>query len=260
VTTAPRRWHRLDGVRNFRDLGGYEAAGGSTVRWNAVYRSDALAKLSDQDLEHLSGLNIGLVCDFRSAEERARKPNRLPPHDPPETLHLAIRPEATSPLEQRIFAGRIWDKAGWGNAGVSDTRRVMCRFYRSYVTDHAEQYGAMLRRLAAPGNHATLLHCAAGKDRTGVAAAIVLRALGVAAEQVAADYQLTNRAFGAWSDQPWAAGLPKAVGAVVEAHPDYLQAAFAAIDELHGCFEDYLRDGLGLSDADRGLLRGALLE
>src|SRR5262245_46756760 len=83
-----RRHVVLDGAQNFRDLGGYATEDGRTVRWGLLYRSDNLARLSDADLERLHELGIKLVCDFRSAEEKAEEPDRLPSEDPPAVAEL----------------------------------------------------------------------------------------------------------------------------------------------------------------------------
>ena len=173
---------------------------------------------------------------------------------------LTISPRANGELEELMRVGRIWDKIDATDISAEDTRQVMCRFYRSYVRDHTEEYGRLLKHLAEAGGRPALVHCAAGKDRTGVAAALLLRTLGVTHDQIHEDYQLTNRGVGAWGRAMHEGELPHHISIVISAHPDFLTAALEAMDELCGSFEGYLREALGVSDHLRDDLRGALLE
>ncbi len=255
-----KRWLELDGATNFRDIGGYRAADGRCVKWGMVYRSDRLSRLTERDLARLSELGLKQLFDLRTPEEQASQPNRLPDGDPPEVMALPISPQANGELEELMRVGRIWDKINATDISADDTRQVMCRFYRSYVVDHTAEYGSFLRRLAEAGQHPALVHCAAGKDRTGVAAALVLRTLGVSRGQILDDYQLTNRVAGAWGREMHDGELPAHISVVIAANPDFLTAALEAMDQLCGSFEAYLREALGVSDDLRDELRGALLE
>ncbi len=255
-----KRWLPLEGATNFRDIGGYQADDGRRVKWGMVYRSDRLSRLTERDLAQLSQLGLKQLFDLRTPEERANQPNRLPDTDTPEVTTLTISPEANGELEELMRAGRIWEKIDATDISADDTRQVMCRFYRSYVVDHTAEYGSFLRRLAEAGRHPALVHCAAGKDRTGVAAALVLRTLGVSHGQILDDYQLTNRVVGTWGRQMHHGELPAHISVVIGAHPDFLTAALDAMDEICGSFEGYLRDALEVSDDLREELREALLE
>jgi protein-tyrosine phosphatase len=255
-----RRWLSLEGATNFRDLGGYAAADGRKVKWGLVFRSDRLSRLTERDLEDLSRLNLKLLFDLRTPEEQKLQPSRLPAQDPPQVINLTISPRADTELEKLMRVGRIWDKLDATDISTHDTRRVMCRFYRSYVVDHTAEYGTFLKSLADIAKRPALVHCAAGKDRTGVAAALVLRVLGVSREQILQDYQLTNRLVDGWARRMHDGELPAHVRVVIEAQPDYLIAALEAMDEFRGAFEGYLREALGVSDQLREELRDALLE
>lgn len=255
-----KRWLPLEGATNFRDIGGYRADDGRSVKWGMVYRSDRLSRLTEHDLARLSELGLKQLFDLRTPEEQASQPNRLPVGDPPEVVPLPVSPEANGELEELMRVGRIWEKIDATDISAEDTRQVMCRFYRSYVVDHTAEYGSFLRRLAEAGRHPALVHCAAGKDRTGVAAALLLRVLGVSHAQILDDYQLTNRVVGTWGREMHDGELPAHVSVVIGANPDFLTAALEAMDRLCGSFEAYLREALGVGDDVRSELRAALLE
>ncbi len=255
-----RRWLPFEGANNFRDLGGYEAADGRTVRWAVIFRSGMLAKLTDRDLERLARLRLRLLCDLRSSEEQQKHPDRMPAEEPPEVINLTVWPKAVTELEVLIRSGRIWERLGATDLSADDTRQAMCGFYRSYVMDHTAEYGTLLKRLCKASSRPALIHCAGGKDRTGVGAALVLRALGVPNEQIVHDYQLTNRPVSEWANQAHDGDLPAHIQAVLRADPDFLLAAFDAIEQRHGSFDGYLRDALGVTDRERDELCTALLE
>lgn len=255
-----KRWQPLEGASNFRDLGGYEAADGRTVKWGMVFRSGMLARLTDGDLDHVSRLDIKFVTDLRTAEEQDRQPSRLPSENPPQVASLSIRPDAKTPAEKLLLTGRFWEAAEAGDLTPQDALRAMSAFYRSYARDHTRQYGDFLRHLGEAGNRPILVHCAAGKDRTGFAAALLLHLLGVSMEQILDDYLLSNRAVEAWLESHHGGTFPAPLRAAVQAHPDFLTASFEAIEEAHGSFEDYLSGALGVDAGLRERLCTSLLE
>ena len=249
--TDPRRRPSIDGESNFRDLGGYEAADGRRVRWGAVYRSGGLSRLTDAGVEDLAGLSLKVVCDFRSDEEREVYPSRLPADDPPAVAHLGIRPKEGAQMRDLVLSGK---------AKPEDVAAAYRSIYRAYVLDHAAQYADLFRYLGDAGSFPLVFHCAAGKDRTGVAAALILTALGVPRETILADYLLTNDVWryrgGGGVDT-----VPQELRETfVAARRDYLEAALGAVHEVHGTVDAYLRDALGVSESARGRLRDHLLE
>ncbi len=254
-----RRWLPFDGAGNFRDLGGYEGADGGRVRWGMAYRSDMLARLSDDDLRRLQGLAIRLVCDLRSEAEQLNHPSRLPEQDRPEVFSLTIWPQTENQAAELLRGAqfRLWEQAT--DITGEDARQVMCSFYRSYVAHNTGPYGAFLKRLCHHQHRPVLIHCAAGKDRTGVAAALLLRALGVSEDQVVEDYILTNNRVHKWTNKYRQDAPPAHVAAVLQADPDYIQAALEEIIRGYGSFDAYLREGLGISDSERDQLRQAFL-
>jgi protein-tyrosine phosphatase len=247
---TPVRHVPLNGTTNLRDLGGYPTSDGRKVRWRAIYRSSNLSQLTDDDLAVFGRLRIRTVCDFRGDEERAAAPSRLPTATPPRVVNLGIRPKVGGPLQEILRTGET--------RGI-DLRSLIIEAYRAYARDHAAQYRGLFAELIEGDNHPLLFHCAAGKDRTGFAAAIVLTALGVPRASVFEDYELTNHY---WKGPGTLSSKldPKVRAPLLAADPAYLEAAFAGIDATFGSTEAYFREGLGLDSRARERLRAQLLE
>lgn len=256
-----KRHLALEGAPNFRDLGGYATSDGRTVKWGELYRSDNLASLTDADLATVSGLGIELVCDFRAASEKQSEPDRLPATDPPEVAALEIGAESfiVKGLRERIQSG---DTEGL------DLRGMLIEGNRQFATTFAPQYAAMFERITKPGNLPALVHCTAGKDRAGFAAAMILSVLGVPRETVMEDFLLTNHYTAAATEKRLLMievfslfrADSEALRPLFGVEPAYLEAAFDAIDAKYGDFDTYRRDALGLDDAELEAFRTLALE
>ncbi|MCB1844773.1 MAG: tyrosine-protein phosphatase, partial [Halioglobus sp.] len=176
---ATERKLGMQGTPNFRDFGGYRTRDGRAVKWGFLYRSGQLSGLSDQDVSLLESLDIDLVCDFRRLEEQQGDPSRLPCARPPKVASLPIVPGSNS----RFFE-EVADSAGDPQAMFD----FMLEINRDFAEAQSDTYGRMFREILALQDARFLVHCAAGKDRTGFAAAIVLLALGVERDVVMRDY------------------------------------------------------------------------
>jgi len=255
-----RRHLALEGAPNFRDLGGYLAEDGRSVRWGMFYRSDNLSELTAADLEKLSSLGIRLVCDFRGPSEWTEHPDRLPAVDPPEVAHLEI-------WDESFDAGGIREAIVSGEFDV-DLRQMLIEGNRQFATRFADRYRDMFGRITEAENLPALVHCTAGKDRAGFASALILRTLGVPIETVYEDFLLTNHYTAAKIERTlWVVRMmslfrvdPERVRPVLGVEPAYLDAAFAAIDEHYGSFDAYRRDALGIDDAELVAFRDMALE
>ena len=255
-----RRHVALDGAENFRDLGGYATEDGRHVRWGLFYRSDELSELSDADLETLRRLGVRLVCDFRGESERREAPDRLPSAPAPAVAELEI-------WDASFDSGALRESLRRGELDV-DLRQLLIEGNRLFATRYADRYRAMFERLGDAANLPALVHCTAGKDRTGFAAALILRALGVPLETVYEDFLLTNHYTAAKIERTlWLVRLssffrldPERVRPVLGVERAYLDAAFAAIDAQHGSFDAYRREALGLDDARLAAFRALALE
>ena len=256
-----RRHVALEGAQNFRDLGGYATEDGHTVRWGLLYRSDNLSQLTDADLDKVHELGIKLVCDFRSAEEKAEEPDRLPAQDPPTVAELPIFDESFSPAEFR-------EKLTSGDLGDLDLRQALTDANRLFATRFAGQYKAMFERITQPEYLPAVVHCTAGKDRAGFASAVTLRTLGVPEETVYEDFLLTNHYTARKIERMlWTIRLfslfrvdPEQVRPVLSVERGYLAAAFDEIAKDYGSFDAYRREALGMDDAKTAAFRQLALE
>jgi protein-tyrosine phosphatase len=181
----------LEGARNVRDLGGLPTVDGRTTRNGVVIRSDNLQDLSHADVETLLGAGVRTVLDLRtSAEVELTGPGPLRGTDVTH-LHLDLIPHG---LDGRELVDRtIPDETAGEHA--------MDHVYIDYVKDSPDKVALALRALADPGNGAVVVHCAAGKDRTGVIVAIALSLVGVERDAVVADYALTDERIAAIRDR-----------------------------------------------------------
>lgn len=254
VVFNPKRALTLQGTSNFRDLGGYPAAGGKHVKWGRIYRSADISKLTDADLLALQSRHVALVCDLRGPQEVAQAPDRLPAG----TRRLAL-PAGSEHIDPRLLLG--------GSKNLD--RDSLMRAVYTNISFFKAKYKPMFDELLALDNgQALLFHCTAGKDRTGIGAALVLAALGVDRATILRDYAATDvywQAGRAQSLQRLAlAGLSaEAVNTVrplLAANPAYLAGTFAAIDRQYGSLDDYLAREMGLTPPKRQALRAKYLQ
>jgi protein-tyrosine phosphatase len=256
-----RRHVALEGAQNFRDLGGYTTEDGRQVRWGLLYRSDNLAHLTDADLERIRSMGIRLVCDFRSPEEKAEEPDRLPADDPPGVAALPIFDESFSPSDLR-------ERFSAGDLGDLDLRQTLTDANRLFATRFAAQYRTMLELLSQPENLPAVVHCTAGKDRAGFASAVILLTLGVPEESVYEDFLLTNHYTAQRIERTlWTIRLvslfrvdPEQVRPVLGVERGYLAAALDEIQKRYGSFDAYRREALGFDDAETQAFRELALE
>jgi protein-tyrosine phosphatase len=231
---------------NFRDLAENVTA---PLRRGVLYRSDHLGALGDEDARAIGALGIRRVLDFRGVDERTSAACRLPDV----AVHsLAIEPTIVQVISQLLDAGHPLSEAETV-AHMQDTYRG---FVRTSTHRFAEFFGHLLE-----SDEPTVFHCTAGKDRTGFAAALVLRALGVPEDQVLLDYLLTNERLApvAVSGSTWRLP-PEAAKVLYRVQPEFLQAAFEEIDARWGGVEAYVREGLGLGERERRRLHELYLQ
>ncbi len=180
IFAAPRPVELQGGI-NFRDLGGYITKTGRQVKWGKIYRSADISKLTDQDLVTLIALNLKMDCDLRGEKESEAAPDRLP-----EGVEYMLLPAGSENIGTATASYDRYMK------GIETADSFMRVFYAR--TDHlAKKYKPMFDALLKLGNdQALLFHCTAGKDRTGIGAALILYVLGVDEETILKDYELTN--------------------------------------------------------------------
>jgi len=256
VITAERRIP-LSGSVNFRDLGGYQTADGRRVKWGRIFRSDSLARLTEDDRIYLKDMGIKTVCDFRSPAEVEEGPDRLPEDGSINYVNLPIYDKEFAPthnLEQLRKGDASWLEDDF--------------FIKSYIRniDHfGPAWGTVFNCLVDDQNRPLVFHCTGGKDRAGQFAALLLLALGVPDETVIYDHGLTNVYIAGLVERIYArfadSGVPR----------EKLELWFTAskpgimglIDHLYSAYgspAEYIRTNVGLDEATLAQLADGLLE
>jgi protein-tyrosine phosphatase len=247
MSEVPARHLNLAGASNFRDLGGYPARNGSRIRWRQIFRSNHLGHLTDSDIEVVRGLGVRSAFDFRGSVERAEA-----------LCGLAEITVHSLPVEPTVVAALRAIAASGTPLSTVHATEVMRDSYRNYVQQNTPRFRTLFAYLLedrAP----LVIHCTAGKDRTGFACALILHTLGVPDPVISEDYLLTNRFYR--RDASSGSDLPDDVKQVLgSVQASFLGAAFEAIDAHYGDLENYLRDGLGLGAAERAKLEARYLE
>ena len=233
---------RLEGARNFRDVGGYRTEDGRTVRTGLVYRANKLSSLTDADLAKLTAANLTLDVDLRNASERSEDPDRIPEGVRYQVADVVGIGNGIGFHEfVPLTLGRaLVDAAVSGSSDIGQTvgYPFMVNFTGSDVAFHD-----LITAIATNPDGATVYHCSAGKDRTGWGTAILLTILGVPRDVISADFMASNTYL----------GRDDAV------ELSWLNAAFAQVDRLYGGMDAYVRDGLDIDQATIDALRAKLL-
>lgn len=235
----------VPGTYNFRDVGGLAAQNG-TVREGVLYRSDGLHRLGETGRAALRDLGVGIVIDLRDENEAAMMPDDLG------DLDLEV-------LRLPVFEG---SGASQGAAGIS-----LEALYERIVTQHASVVVAALREISSAGDSAVVVHCTAGKDRTGIVVALALLAVGVDRESVVVDYASTEANLaGEWLEEmvglvtrygvPDSPGLRTLMGGSPR---DAIEGAIEIVERDHGSVREYLLAS-GLSLADLAALETLLVD
>jgi protein-tyrosine phosphatase len=258
----------LQGGRNFRDLGGYQTTSGRKVKWGVLYRSGVMSGLTDQDHAYIKQLGIVQICDFRAIDERRSEPTNW------------------QAMGVHHYASVDYDDIGTGDLralflkpdlNADHVRQAMMQLYVVMLDRFVPHYTDMFARLVQ--NKAPLaFNCSAGKDRTGIAAALILSALGVSRETILADYALSDKivdfesvysnAVATAKREPdkskshdFITHLPPEIRSpLLKSDPTYLEAALHEIDKRFGSIEDYMEEQLGVSAAHRTILHDHYLD
>src|SRR5712675_2562922 len=247
MSETPARHFNLSGASNFRDLGGYRTRDGRAVRWRQIFRSNHLGHLTEADIEVLRPLGLKSAFDFRGTEERVAAICGL--------AEIAVHSLPIEPTVVAALRARLADGVPLSSADAVEVMRESYRNYARHDTPSFRALFALLLEDRAP----LVIHCTAGKDRTGFACALILHALGVPDDMIAEDYLLTNRFYR--RDHTASSDLPEEVKQVLaRVEASFLAAAFDAIRTDYGHLENYLSDGLGLGAGERAKLEARYLD
>lgn len=250
----------LASTPNFRDMGGLPASGGKTLRYGQLYRSEDFSNLSDTDVLLLQGLGVKLLCDVRSDSERRQHPNRWPAESA-NALNLNISADLRASHEAITHLLR-------GNPGVAQAEEAMRMTYRMFPKAFALRLAQLFDRILEAGHLPLVFHCAAGKDRTGFIAAILLTALGVERDAIYADYLLSRER---WKGERSEAAIrhyllplcdqepaAEVIQTLCQVRAEYLNAAFDEIEQRYRSTDDYL-ELIGLDARAKERLQALLL-
>jgi protein-tyrosine phosphatase len=242
-----RRLLGLEGASNFRDLGGYPGRDGRPLRWRRVFRSDHLGHLTAADRGVLESLQLRRAFDFRGGEERTAQAYALPGVI---QYSLAIEPTVAQQVHRLNEAG----------IALTPERMVglMEDLYRHLINDQAARFAEWFAHLL-DDDSPLVFHCTAGKDRTGLAAALFLLALGVPLHTIEQDYLLTNDVY----RRPSSVGhdiAHETLAVLWSVRSGFLQAALAAIEDDHGGIDRYLEQRMKLTTSARERLARLYLQ
>jgi len=239
---AVSRSFTFDGVFNFRDIGGYAGLDGRPVRWRRVFRSDSVHRVAAAELP---ALGVRTVLDLRRPHEIERDGRVV---DYPGLRYHHIHPDHPE-----------WHLSDYDQA--AGLERFIADRYRELADTGLAGIGAALKVIADPASGPVLVHCVAGKDRTGVVCALTLSLVGVADDDVADDYSLSTAAserFSAWirTTVPATADLP---APYMSSPAAAMHLFLAELRERHGSVEDYVARA-GVTASEIAALRAHLLE
>lgn len=252
VTRHPRRLVSLDAVHNFRDLGGYPAGGGRSTKWRTLFRADGLYRLTAADLDVVRQLSLRTVLDLRTEEELDLR-GRFPFEYHPVTFHHVP----------------VMDSTWSGMPQIEVTDRDPAEFlewaYLDMLATSPERFARAFEHLCEPEVLPAVFHCAAGKDRTGVLAMMVLGALGVPDDVIVADYALT--AEGMQRMHEWARReapelserMKDTPSAFLAAVPEAMQRVLRVVNERHGSVREMVLH-LGVAPASIERLEASMLD
>jgi protein tyrosine/serine phosphatase len=254
TTDAPERTITLEGTFNARDIGGYSTVTGQQVRWRRILRAGHLHRLTARDITTLSEIGVRTVCDLRSDTELEwTGTGPLHEHGVVTHVHHSFLGRDAQEYDARFPAERSARRAMWLERG-----------YEPMLEHAAAPIASMFGLLAEEQRYPVIIHCVAGKDRTGVMAALVLRVLGVPDEQIVADYALTadHRPDPDTMRQMMAdygRNLDDFAGDIWQAPAQVMGATLRALDERFGSTEGYL-ERIGVPRQDIEALRRIMLE
>jgi protein-tyrosine phosphatase len=252
---------RLEGTPNFRDLGGLTTVDGRRVRPGLLFRSEGPAYLGANDVATLQGLGIRTVCDLRSEGERRTHPNHWT--DDGSLLNIEVD------IDVRVVGNKAWDLMR-ANPTVAGGRAAMMYNYRAMGRAMERPFRQLVDHLLEGSRVPVLIHCTAGKDRTGVVIALLLHALGVTTPEIEADYVLSARHMGVTR---FAEGLRRMfddlgivdppselLAMVVGVEAPYLHCAIEEIVRDSSTLERFFEERIGLNKSRRAALQDMFIE
>jgi protein-tyrosine phosphatase len=255
VADSSKRLVKLQGAINVRDIGGYKTKDNKQVKWGKIYRSAEINNLTASDIAKLESLSINYILDFRGIQEAAAAPDKIP--DGCERISLSA---GSNNIENGTSTILKMLKE------TNNTDSLMMYFY-TVIDSFPQRYKPMFNTLLnQKEDKAILYHCTAGKDRTGIATALILYALGVDEETIMQDYEASNVYRAAYNEKM--SGMlvkmyginQEAANALMGVNRKYLQATFNTITARYGTINNYLAKEMGLKNKQINKLKAKYLE
>lgn len=260
-----RRIFSLIGVKNFRDMGGYTSNDGRVMRWGRIFRSGHLSDLTDECGMEMLARDIETVIDFRSDREKERHAVHWPKSWIPDYRSISIGGNAAAWVQE------LYEKLSTTDFPAQELKEQFLLAFRTIPLDNKAGLKTFFDTLIDDhkGN-ATLFHCTAGKDRTGIAGALLMKALDINEEQIMDDFLLTNKAVNLEESSVKVANwLSKKADRSIDAsavHPlvgveaDFLEACYSSIRENYGSIDNYLVEEMGLNKDRQDKLKHLFLQ
>jgi protein-tyrosine phosphatase len=254
---------QLTGAANFRDVGGYQTSDGHKIKRHTIYRSGELSGLTTADQRALEELHIRYEVDLRTDKERAESPTRWGKNAPQVVSVSVGESRQSDPIKSvASSAGELRDAA--------EAKRYMEKATARIAIQGAGDIGEVIRALAK-GDEPALIHCTAGKDRTGVTVAVLMTLLGASRDEVDREYLRSNDSVDqqlermkarekSGASETLSSLRPEVLRTMLGTERSYMDAAFAAIDTEYGSFDAYTERGLKVTPAQVHALRTNLLE
>lgn len=255
---ASERLIPMEGVLNFRDLGGIPTKDGRVVKWGKFYRSGKLSELSKRDLRYFATLGIKTVADFRDDIEIKEDPNRYPENYVVERIRMPIG-DASGNMQRELR--KTIRKA---NPDNFDSEKFVADVMVEFIDSFAFQYKPFMEYISNVEKTPLLFHCTAGKDRTGMGAAFLLAMLGVEREVIFGDYLMSNyyrnKKINKSLRKATLVGVQQKIAQpLVEVKSSYIAAAFEAMDKKYGSVENFLLVEYGLDEIKLAAIRNEFL-
>jgi protein-tyrosine phosphatase len=252
---------KLTGVANFRDIGGYPVDGGHKIKSGVIFRSGELSGLTETDQQTLAALNIRYEIDLRRDTERSAAPSHWG-KEAPQIVWISLDPPRDGDARKRQFSEL---------QSSAQAKTLLRQATATIAIDGAAAIGNVFGELAK-GSAPALIHCTAGKDRTGVTIAVLMTLLGASRPDIYHEYMLSNESVDeqlqrqktreqSGKDAYRLSALdPDVIKTVMGTDPSYLDAMFDKINAKYGSFDAYRREGLGITSAQVTQLRKNLVE
>ncbi|WP_125768070.1 tyrosine-protein phosphatase [Lapidilactobacillus wuchangensis] len=259
--TTPQRVIPLTGTVNFRDLGGYQTTSGQTVAWQKIYRAASLGGLTSDDCVLLSDLNIDWDIDLRAPSEQSAYPDQAWPN-----VQVVLNPVYPTTNFDRIINYHGIQRLLKGSHRQPKLTDPVAQIYQNVILNPHSQAAfakTFTVLLGQATDAATVFHCAAGKDRTGMTAALILMALGVPTDTIIQDYLLTNDLYD-FPDGQTALNNDAVQAAVAKMNTKtgealYIQGALQTVAIGYGGIANYWQEALHLSPTDLDTFRQKFL-